>query len=125
MHNMHRPEICLPNSDFRLAHTFPPLELMISGQALIFSHQLYHRGQQPLHLFHAMAEDPESAELRRQYDWSFRGRVEAAFAGYRSRHVDIIHLLYTGPADMMQIRRAAEDVLPRVVHLENLHDTIP
>jgi exosortase/archaeosortase family protein len=106
-HNVHRPEVCLPSHDCELLREFPDLQVNTGAATLLFHHQLYHRGAQPLHLFFATVEETGGA-ARTVADWSYAGRLSVAWRGIRGQRSEMIHLLAEAAAPPEEIRKAAD-----------------
>jgi exosortase/archaeosortase family protein len=116
-HNVHRPEICLPAVDYVLEGRFQDLVVSGEGRTVTFRHQLYRKGPAIIHLFFATVHEtgaplPESAsEALSPADWTYAGRLRAAWHGVRSSRAEILHLSVEYPYDPAECRRLATEIL--------------
>lgn len=114
-HNVHRPESCLPAQDFALVGKFPDVVLPSTGGAVAFHHQAYQRNKEVQHLFFATLENVAGAGEQTAVDWTFEGRLNAAWLGLRSRGTQILHLNVTNPPDLQEVRAQAAQYLEQVL----------
>ena len=114
-HNVHRPEVCLPSAAFAMAGAFPDLSLEINGTPLLFHHQVYRRGPEILHLFFSTLHEKGAEKELSIGDWTYQGRLRAAWFGVRSKRADIIHLVAPFPYPPDTARQLASEYLKAVI----------
>jgi exosortase len=96
LHNIHRPEVCLSGADYALAARFPDLDLLIDGRKVVFQHQMFRRGEGLLHLFNALLIEG-NASGSQCTDWTWSGRLRAAWLGLRGQRASLVHLIVEHP----------------------------
>lgn len=114
-HNVHRPDVCLPTAAFALAGTFPDLPVAVGDRQMVFQHQLYRRGPVMIHLFFAALHEAGAGQDIIRTDWSYGGRLRAAWLGVRSRRADLVHLSTTHPYQPVAARVLAADYLKKIL----------
>lgn len=113
-HNVHRPEVCLPNANFVRAAVFPALSVSLGGVPVEFKHELYRRGRESLHLFYTNIQDSDAAAPTSRTDWTYPGRLRAAWLGIRSRRADLIHLTVAAPYSAAASRQLVTGYLEKL-----------
>jgi exosortase/archaeosortase family protein len=106
VHNIHKPEACLPAADYVMMAQFADLPVEFPNSTMVFKHELFRRGNTPLHLFFAVLQEKAGGKTI-QTDWTFEGRLYAAWMGVRSRREEIIHLAVEHPYQVIDARRYA------------------
>ncbi len=113
-HNVHHPEVCLASHDRIFLGELPKLDVHFKdGGVLQFHHQVFRRGNSPVHLFFVSIEEAGD-QLRTVSDWTYSGRLKVAWQGIRSKRSEMIHLIAESTSPEEDVRKSAADYLARI-----------
>jgi exosortase len=115
---IHRPDICLPASGRTMVRDNGLRMLKVNGVSLPIRSYRFSDPSGPLHVFYCYWDarsSYESVAAAIEEDWSFRGRLRAAFRGHREIGAQILEIVVWGYQDDNEANEALTRQLSRVV----------
>jgi exosortase len=116
----HSPEICLPAIGRTFRAELPHVMSRAGPVPLDFRAYEFEQNGQPLFVFVCIQEDkvPASGSPANEQEWSFRGRLHAAWRGQRNLGQRLLEVAVIGFNDFSRAREAMEKTGAEIVEVE-------
>ena len=118
----HTPDVCLPNSGYKLISRSTNFVASVGGVQLPFASYIFEGDGRPWYVFFCLVEDrlrdlPPPDRLDPNYinDLNRKQRLRAAWEGKRYFGLQMLEIAMDGYRSEAQARRALEEALPRLI----------
>ena len=111
----HGPEKCLPAIGMTLKADLGVITMPVGDRQFAFRQYVFLAGDQTLHVFYAIYEDPGGTAVLANRRKDTENRIAAALVGSRNDGQSFLELVVTGPEDPEQARSALRAVLEKLI----------
>ena len=114
----HGPEICLPAVGMTMKADLGIITVPIGDRQFAFRQYMFQSGDQPLHVFYAIYEDPTGSAVLANRRKNTVKRIAAALAGIRSDGQVFLEMAAYGPENPEEARAVFARQLDKMVKMD-------